>query len=1045
MLDMSAFHVARLHHRHAGIRPRNRFLPPVFPVYRCDAPDDRVPPLPLLVDPFGEEVPDRDTTIRIAHCGDAFLVRADVVEDRPIVRPGLSPGHPDFWRQDHIEFRILPNPGRDLDQVQVVLSAGGDVLVAGEGSDAGAVTCEGGPVPGGWSVTARIPHSAAGLSPLAEGNTFLGLVAHTRWGDGYLDVAGCTPAQLGFSHAERFARFTLAASPPDVTMTGVYLQAGPLDRGRNRAIVALRNGAESELRGRFRLTRESGATDAGKTAVSPCALRPGETALEVALELERPLYNRFSFVFEQEYGVSHPLAAVTLRAGVPRQHGIDATKLRHPYLLLDARDIESLRAKSRLPAFKGIVESFTPGNRDFDGNLPDDVGDVSLDVQKGDGNWLRVCRESLLRGGEGGTNAAHARIWSLLPPAARDAVREIDRKAGDDEAEQQLVNAFNSVLARPDFYDSDAFAAVSLPDETRTILEVARDGLDERGLFLHNRVVFQCAVECVREFRIDLAAKAGEFLDEWTLSGDARLIRKATRYLEAADRCMITAPHIDLHTGGIGSHLAWAYDAFHPHLSEQERSVWQRVLRRLLRLHLATARQRHWNCTAIPNANPVCNAGGGLLALALLNEFPEEAAESLYFARKFIWNWLDYCGGTEGGNTEGAQYWQYGTESFLPFPMALERVLGHDDGLLSHPLIVNAMNMVRVGLCNDGSLHGVNDTVPLPVGGPVAWFCASRYGDRLGLWYGDHTERVYRKRLVDGKPAPYRTPGLWGLLVRPDEPECVEQPPLPTAMVLEDIQYGILRSGANHDCALVAGLKGSQAPYTHHNQPDTGSFFIHLRGERLLIDPGYYKEAPEFHNLPTIAGTSPETPSGTVGRLVCAERGDMRWLACDATAAYRGTARRVVRHLVMIGEQGIVLLDDIVAAGGAKGHVLTRYQCGGRTEDIGAGRRLLVAGEQRQLRIELLTRPKLHLELHEERTLHDTHWGYKFADCRHFPVSGTYVADEADPLVTVFLDAGASDEEAALERTEGRLRVTLPRGGSARFVQLTDGWVPDLG
>ena len=73
------------------------------------------------------------------------------------------------------------------------------------------------------------------------------------------------------------------------------------------------------------------------------------------------------------------------------------------------------------------------------------------------------------------------------------------------------------------------------------------------------------------------------------------------------------------------------------------------------------------------------------------------------------------CGGTDGGNTEGAQYWAYGMESFLRFALLLERLTGIDEGLVTHPLIRNALNMVRVSLCNDGALHGVNDTIPMPV------------------------------------------------------------------------------------------------------------------------------------------------------------------------------------------------------------------------------------------------------------------------------------------------------------------------------------------
>ena len=82
------------------------------------------------------------------------------------------------------------------------------------------------------------------------------------------------------------------------------------------------------------------------------------------------------------------------------------------------------------------------------------------------------------------------------------------------------------------------------------------------------------------------------------------------------------------------------------------------------------------------------------------------------------------------------------------------------------------------------------------------------------------------------------------LLYRPTLPEITEQPPLPTAFKLDSIEYSIARSGTNHDCALVAGLKGSRPPYTHHNQPDTGSFFV------LLNDEEQHSLWPTFADIP---------------------------------------------------------------------------------------------------------------------------------------------------------------------------------------------------
>ena len=98
--------------------------------------------------------------------------------------------------------------------------------------------------------------------------------------------------------------------------------------------------------------------------------------------------------------------------------------------------------------------------------------------------------------------------------------------------------------------------------------------------------------------------------------------------------------------------------------------------------------------------------------------------------------------------------------------------------------------------------------------------------------------RVYLDLVARNKPTAYQPDPLLSLLYRADLPLQHQQPSLPLCYVQEDIQYGILRSTNNYDCRLEAGIKGSRPPYTHHNQPDTGSFYLNVRGERLLIDPG---------------------------------------------------------------------------------------------------------------------------------------------------------------------------------------------------------------
>lgn len=1033
-------------HRHAGFEIRNGFLPPEIPVHRMPSKAAELPPVPVLTDLRGEEIPEGERSIRVGCTETGFVIHASIAESAIVVAPECEPDDPKFWRQDHIEFRVLPDPMRDLDQSQVILAASGKVLVSGPNTCSDGVLSQVEMTDEGWRLEAHVPFSCAGLRTPQPGDRIFGLVAHVRWGDGVLDPACCTAAQLGFPHAERFAQFVIAADVGPISLGTIAWPVGPLPSGAVRPAVTVRNHTQDICRGTLSVTCETAAEVDARTQSIPCTLTPGDNVLVPCVTLSRPLYSRLRFRFVDDGGRAADLGAVTLRSGVPRRHCIDGETLAHPYLQFNEQELADLRAKAALPAFEQVAAELSLAENDLtDTDLPETFDEISLELTSKHGNWFRVCRESLLRDGAGARRPAKARVWSLMSEEGREAARRVVESVNKDkEAEARLLKSLNELLARPDFYDAEAFADVSMDPAARAELEDPARELSERQLFLNNRKVFQGAIECVNQFNVGYVGKAASLFNKWVLSGDARVIDLATRHLRAADQCMILDPHINLHTGGLCGSIALAYDAFAPHLDEPSKALWLKVLKRLLDIYLDSSRHGNWDCVSIPNANPVANGGGGQLGLALLNEYPEEAAEAVWYARRNIWNWLDYCSGTRGGNTEGVQYWQYGAFNFLRFARALEHVTGGDDGLLSHPAITKTLNMVRMSLSNDGATHGTNDTIPVPVGAPIAYFCAGRFNDRFGLWYGDHASRTLRERRAAGKPAPYTSSAFWTLLNRPGVPECFDQPDLPTTYVLDDIHYGILRSAPNFDCSLVAGIKGSRAPYTHHNQPDTGTFFIHVRGERLLIDPGYYKGDPDCHSLPFIGGVSPQQPAATTGVLSCREVNSVRVLSCDATAAYRGAATRVLRHLVMLGDQALVLLDDIVVPLELDDKVVTQLQCGGQTSKLNDGRAVLNQGAIARVRIDALTQPDLRFELKPERDLKDIHWGYSFADCRHFPVTASYQADADQPLVLAFQDAGEDGTAPSVRQRDGRLTVSLPAGPGVSFLQTARGWTPDL-
>lgn len=904
----------------------------------------------------------------------------------------------------------------------------------------------------------EVPFSVLGVELPSFPWTVRGLVAVCRWGREVPDIVCMTPAVLGFNHAERFAELVFAESRSAVCLEGVALAEGPLKCGPQTVGLRVLRLPGAMDKGTLRVLCQEGATEMPwepkgldwRTArwVTPHSdvPPPCRDSSELELSLRRPGYTRFGVWWESPDGVIQDLGAVTLRAA-PAPLPTTSGKRGHPALFFDSEGLHSLRDRANRPFFGSLTKGWSkPFPEEGDVGLPD-PGDIAVfDITRSCMNWFRVAKETMLRDGAGGKRPAAVRIWNLLPPEAQAAFRGIVETVVPTEGHfAVLLPAMNALLRRRDLFDPVAFASVRLPAVARESLARGILALSGYELARFNRALLQSSIECLGAFQLELVHEAGACAGPWLLSGDDRWIGRATRRLELADRCMIPGPQTHLHEGMLGAQLAVAYDLFHPHLDEVQRGIWVRVMARFLRLYLDTARASAWTVTAIANANPVGNGGSGLLALALLDDFPAEAREALDHARRNVWIWLDYCAGSDGGNTEGAQYWQYGMENFLSFAMALERCLGHDDGLLAHPSVRNSMAMLHAGLTNDGALHGVNDTVPMPIGATTAWFMASRYGDSFGQWYGDHSVRWLAARQAAGKPVAYVPDPLRTLLFRADVSESFKAPPLPTSVWLRDVQVATLRSESCWDATLVAGLKGSRPPYTHHNQADTGSFWLDMRGERLLIDPGYYKPAADHHSLPVVGGRSPREPSAYVGRILrCETLGEFRVAVCDSSAAYGVEGWRVVRHLVMAGSRALVVFDDIQAEeGGVPVEVESLFQCGGPVRRSGT-RAVLVEGEKARLRL------RFHagtggctVTSHPERNLHDSHWGYHFADCRWFPVSVRYRAD--GPLVTVLEDGMASPDACKVRRTRDGIAVALEAVGTVLFRSLETGWRAELG
>ncbi len=1028
---------------HPAVAVRNRYQAPRYLLYRLSADNAEgwaaIPPIALLTDMYGDEVSRRGEQIRFAYDEEFLYLRAEIPESALTIMPELSPDDGLFWRQDHLEFRLQPDPADPARQMQFLFVPDGrffDSLGLWKRLDDPArPRCCGQIAADRWSIHCRIPLATLDISALTPGMLLRALAVHSRWANIGLEAACSSAVEIGFQQAERFTDFVVAEERP-LRLTGIAFPSPTLQVGKNTALATLHNTGDQTLSGAVLITRDPDPSQVGECDRYPLTLPPGRTTLSVRMRLERPAFNAIRVSFE--HNCIDELGSVSLRAGVPTVQVADYCHLQHPYICYTPDALAAYR--QRLMDVQPLAEEELSLV-----DLPAADDPMPARFVKDGIDFFRLAEEWCMAGAKGGADPA-ARIWQCLTPSMREVCRDIIHNLPpSSELQQRFIDGLNELLQRPDLYTDEHFGYFRrcriFSDEVLQQLD-----RDPATLSLHELTRMNRAI--LTEPHHDRLEAGGAWLLQKTLqafarwrdTGDARLIAHATACLRAAEPRLVLSRYIDLREANLAQPLALAYDAFAADLDEEDRAAWVRVLERFLDLHLAGGHDRAWPSTTVPNANPVTNGAGGLLALALLHERPEKAAQALFYARKYTRTFLDFCEGEDGGNTEGVQYWEYGFGNFLLFAVMMERVLGVDDGFFTHPAVRNASNMLRLGLSNDGCLHGVNDTVPMPLGGTVAYLLAAGLDDPLALWYGDLTPEIYadlRRRGVNLALAPADP------FLRPARP-ALAQPPLPTAFLLPDIQYATLRSGENYDCALFAGIKGARPPYTHHNQSDTGAIHLDIRGERLLLDPGYYKDEATDHSLPIIDGISPQPATGYAGKIIrCESSGDLRLLACNVTPAYRGAARRVVRHLVMVGEEGLISLDDIVPANpGAT--IRLQYQLGGETSLID-DHAVLVAGRKVKMRLDLLSHPDIQPALQPERSLRDTHWGYARSDCRLFPVFADCIVQEDDPLVSVFLDATDHLPGApTLSRQGYDIIITLPSGRTIVFSLFESVWMLDV-
>ncbi|MFW6108267.1 MAG: hypothetical protein ACOC8D_00490, partial [bacterium] len=108
-------------------------------------------------------------------------------------------------------------------------------------------------------------------------------------------------------------------------------------------------------------------------------------------------------------------------------------------------------------------------------------------------DWPRF-RDVLVQLAEQAEGTLGHRIWSLLPAAAQQAVREsADLDPVPGAAQQAILDGLNALLSNPKLYAKHRFADLDLPDEAQALLERGMADLSDAEVLRLNRLLLEAA------------------------------------------------------------------------------------------------------------------------------------------------------------------------------------------------------------------------------------------------------------------------------------------------------------------------------------------------------------------------------------------------------------------------------------------------------------------------------------------------------------------------------------------------------------------------
>lgn len=406
------------------------------------------------------------------------------------------------------------------------------------------------------------------------------------------------------------------------------------------------------------------------------------------------------------------------------------------------------------------------------------------------------------------------------------------------------------------------------------------------------------------------------------------------KYADAANETLLWVcgypdwnPAHYLDTAEMSAAVAIAYDWLYDILPQSTKDIVRKTLYdRAIALVLAeyeNGGQGSW-AKRETNWNVVCNTGMTLAALAIAEDYPEEAATVLDNAALYMPNCLKHFA-PDGVCYEGPAYWNYTTTYLSAY---LKAVADNDNGrggIASLPGLERTALYSKRTLLPSGRVFNFANAGKDPSNTPAYFFFSKYYGQpEVAEWYRNELNKVVADDLTENQMFFLSLPWF-------DAAESVESRQIPTMEVYHNTINDIIVFNGDRDKegSLFLIAKGG-TPNQAHQQMDCGTFLVESDGicwtEDLGADdyalPGFwdYKVGGQRWNYFRNNNFSHNTINidhqlqNADGRaFVCEEHPEASTPSArlDMTSLYKDQAESAFRRFTLIDDNTLEIEDEI--------------------------------------------------------------------------------------------------------------------------------------